>query len=1131
VVVEPVGVEDLTAKFDLSFDFADLGSAGTEASIRYSTELFDHSTVQRFAERLVAILRAAAVNPAIAVGDIEVLTDAERALVLDTWNDTATAVPSSTLIDEFEQRALENPSAVAVWTETGKATYAELDSQANRLAKLLLSYGVTPGSIVGIAVPRSVAMVATVLATLKVGAAYLPLDLTHPADRLAYMIEDSGAALVVGTSEVRAELPGDVLLLDESDIAARIASYDGQPVQRPDFGLDQAAYVIYTSGSTGRPKGVVVPHDGIGSLVATAVERMGLKSDSRVLQFAAVGFDVAVFELAMALCTGAQLVIAPEDVRVADKVLSDFLTDTRITHAILPPSLLSAMPAECDLPEGMTVLVGTETVPPDLVSRWAERLNLLVAYGLTEATVNSTLWLTRPGWTGAVPIGIPDPNTQTYVLDAGLRPVPPGVVGELYVAGRGLARGYLRRHGLTAERFVACPFGEPGSRMYRTGDLARWRADGNLDFLGRSDDQVKVRGFRIELGEIEATLATHPAVRQVAVTVHKADGVTRLAAYAGLGEEIVEPAELRAHLAAKLPEYMVPALVTVLDGTLPLTPNGKLDRAALPVPDFSTVATGTAPSTPVEEALCAAYAEVLGLPQVGVDDDFFALGGDSIVAIRLVSKVRAAGFRVTPRQVFRHRTVAALADVVLVPAVASGNDNGLGTIPRTPVLHSLWQADEPMDGFSSPVLVQVPAGLDETMLHSVLRALVTRHDVLRAALVRRPGEEWSLQVPASVVDPAEWTSRVDVSAVEDLSAYIAEHAEQTTYELDPDGGRMVRAVWYDAGPDEPGRLLLLVHHLVVDGVSWRILLDDLAEAAGKLSAGRTPALPPVPTSFRRWSRLLEEAALQRNDELALWTDLLKDASPLPVSRPVDPRVDVLGKSTVNVSLPVEATTTLLSTAPAKFGVGVDDLLLAALGLALADWRQRWDAGRPDTGTLIAVQTHGRQEQVAGGVDLSRTVGWLADLVPVRLDLSGLNISDALAGGSALKHALDRVAEHRASLPDDGAGYSLLRHLNPTTGPVLAAAGIPSISFNYEGRFDRPESVDWASTPDADEVFTGWGAERPAHYALSVFARTANRTEGPVLMADWHTPEGVLDAGAVEDLAATWVRALTAIATH
>ncbi len=389
------------------------------------------------------------------------------------------------------------------------------------------------------AVPRSADTVATVLAAMRLGAAFLPLDLVHPADRLAYMIEDSRAALVVGTEPVAGKIPDvpgvPVLLLDDPGTAAALRDLPDAPLGSGPAVLDTAAYVIYTSGSTGRPKGVVVPHEGIASLVATAVDRMGLERDSRVLQFASVGFDVFVFELAMALCHGGRLVLITDEARVAGPALTDFLADQRITHMILPPSLVSALPPGCALPEGSTVLVGTETVPPDLFERFGTTAHLICAYGLTEATVNSTLWSARehPGRpSGRVPIGRPDPNTRCYVLDEHLRPVPPGVAGELYVSGRGLARGYLGKPGLTSERFVADPYGPPGSRMYRTGDRARWRADGNVDFLGRVDTQVKVRGFRIELGEIEAALTSHPSVAQAAVVPDRDGDIVRLVGYA-----------------------------------------------------------------------------------------------------------------------------------------------------------------------------------------------------------------------------------------------------------------------------------------------------------------------------------------------------------------------------------------------------------------------------------------------------------------------------------------------------------------------------------------------------------------------------------------------------------------------
>jgi amino acid adenylation domain-containing protein len=499
-------------------------------------------------------------------------------------------------------------------------------------------------------------------------------------------------------------------------------------VETVPFGLDSAAYVIYTSGSTGRPKGVVVPHDGIASLAATAVDRMGLREDSRVLQYASVGFDVAVFELTMAVCVGGTLVIAPDEVRAAGRELTDFLAAQRITHLILPPSLVSALPADCDLPAGATILVGTETVSPALIGRFAGRLTVLVAYGLTEATVNSTLWPARPDWPGAAPIGVPDPNTRVYVLDDRLRPVPPGVVGELYVAGRGLARGYLGRAGLTSERFVANPFGGPGARMYRTGDRARWRRDGNLDFFGRVDDQVKIRGMRVELGEIEATLTRHPAVRQAAVVVDR----DRLVGYVVPRGDVPD---LRPHAAEFLPEHMVPSAIVALDGPLPLTPNGKLDRRALPAVDWAAMAGDDRPATDEEHRLAAVFAEVLDLPSVGVHDNFFALGGHSMAAMRLVGRVRAVfGVDVSIRDVFDAPTVATLVVQLAVGTASRPALTRRGTAPTAAPVQAQWR-DRPGD--DQVFTVSWP---DRDALVAAVEDVVARHEPLRGPGFRA---EWT----------------------------------------------------------------------------------------------------------------------------------------------------------------------------------------------------------------------------------------------------------------------------------------------------------------------------------------------------------------------------------------------------
>ncbi|MEH1125248.1 amino acid adenylation domain-containing protein [Micromonospora sp. CPCC 206061] len=1118
LTVTPEHGETGTARFDLVFAFVERPD-GLDVLIEYRTGLFEAEAIARLGQRLVRLVEAVTADPTVPVGRVDVLGDDERRLVLRDFNATDRVVPEEPFTVLFARQVAERPHAVAVVDGDRSVSYAELDALAGRVAGGLAAKGVGPEDVVGIAVPRSVEMVAAVLGVLRLGAAYLPLDTNQPEDRLAYMVADSGASLVLTPSN---------LALDTPPPAADVA-------------LDQAAYVIYTSGSTGRPKGVVLPHEGISSLVATAVDRMGVGPDSRVLQFASFGFDVAVFELAMALCVGATLVLVPDEARVPDKVLTDLLLEQRISHMILPPSLVSALPAECELPEGAVLLVGTETVPPDLVGRWARRLRVFAAYGLTEATVNSTLWDAEPGWEGAIPIGVPDPNTRTYILDGAMCPVPPGVVGELYVGGRGLARGYLGRHGLTASRFVADPFGPPGARMYRTGDRARWRPDGTIDFLGRVDDQVKIRGFRVELGEVEAAIARHPDVAQAAVV---ADG-KRLIGYAvpgfgaggawterradevdawhegrrrlsGRGARVsgasanqlsgrpVDGAEVRAYVAALLPDYMVPAAMVVLDGPLPLTPNGKLNRRALPAPVFA--ATGRPPRDDRERALCALFAEVLKVPEVGVDDDFFALGGDSIVAIQLVRRARQVGLAVTPRMVLQHRTVAGLAAVADSAAVVT-SDDGTGSVPLTPILRWVREGGGSLRGYNQSVLLQVPAGLGEARLAAALRQVVNRHDMLRARLA-----ESTMEVPSPGA-PSFELRRVAVDGADPRTVITAE-ARAAQRRLDPDAGLLVQAVWFDAG-SEPGRLLLVAHHFAVDWVSWRVILADL-EAAWR--DGTPPA--PVPTSFRRWATLLAAQATEpaREAELPLWTRMLTGGDPLPLDRPVDPSRDVAATARqLTLTLPPDVTGKLLTSVPAAHDGGVNDVFLTGLALAVAEWRER--RGASGRSVSVALEGHGRQEEAGSGADLSRTVGWFTTLYPILLDPGEAGLPPA--------QALARIRATLASIPDGGLGFGLLRHLNPRTRPALEALGVPPIEFNYLGRFDLPDGADWAFAPETDALDIGVDPDMPHRFALSVNAHTEDRPDGPHLCATWIWPDAVLPESAVRDLAESWFRALTA----
>ncbi|MFC8954497.1 amino acid adenylation domain-containing protein [Streptomyces sp. NPDC057101] len=908
-----------TAKFDLVFSFtehttADGSGDSLGCRIEYSTELFDQETAERVGDRLRRLVGALVAAPDEPLSRAGILTDEEHRLVLEGFNGLPRDVDEETLPALFARWAAERPDAVAVVDRSRSVTYAQLDARADRIAGLLAARGVGAESVVGVAVPRSVDMVATVVAALKLGAAFLPLDLVHPGDRLSYMIENSGAAVVVGTEPVAGKIPDvpgvPVLLLDAPDTAAALDALPATPPPGGPAGLHQAAYVIYTSGSTGRPKGVVVPHEGIASLVATAVDRMGLEHDSRVLQFASIGFDVFVFELAMALCHGGRLVLITDEARVAGPALTDFLADQRITHMILPPSLVSALPADCRLPEGSTVLVGTETVPPDLFERFGATANLICAYGLTEATVNSTLWPAREHGgraTGRVPIGRPDPNTRCYVLDEHLRPVPPGVVGELYVAGRGLARGYLGQAGLSAERFVADPYGAPGSRMYRTGDRARWRADGNLDFLGRVDTQVKIRGFRIELGEIEAALAGHPSVAQAAVLPDRDGDIVRLVGYAvpepgagtdpGTGTDSgtgaaprpgLDPQELRAHVAALLPEYMVPALVVPLDGPLPLTPNGKLDHKALPAPDWSAMTGDARPATETQARIAELFCEILKLDGVGVHDSFFALGGHSMASMRLLGRIRAEfGVELSIRDVFDALTVAGIAGKLdgasaARPALRATDGPAPGAdLPAAPVQYGQWQAYLRGPRFDHALVLRSPGGLDAAALAAALDDVTTRHEPLRTAFAAPEGHllRRAVEAPALAVEDCA-----------DLDARLAELAAAVP-DLEAEAPLRARLL---TGPDGAQAVLLTLHYLAADEWSVVPLFRDLTTAYAARTAGRAPDWRPLPvtyTDYARWAREvlgdLTDPDSRGGRQLAYWRRTLKDA-PRELALPAEP---------------------------------------------------------------------------------------------------------------------------------------------------------------------------------------------------------------------------------------------------
>ncbi|MEU2561070.1 condensation domain-containing protein [Streptomyces longispororuber] len=1155
-----------TAKFDLEFTFL-TGPAGQGARchLEYATDLFDRDTVARIADRYLGALRQVLADPGVRVGAVDVLLRDERQ-ELRELNDTAAPVLADTVPGLFERQVAGTPHAVAVECDGVTLTYAELNARADRLARVLAGRGVGPESLVALALPRTADLVVALLGIVKSGAAYVPVDPRYPSERVDSILADARPRAVVTDRPGTGAGPVRVLLRpDEDGVEA--------PVRPPR--PDSALYVMYTSGSTGAPKGVVVTHRTVANGIRQLAAVVG--GGRRVHAATSVNFDVSVFEILTALCTGGVVHVLRDVLALAD----GSGRAGGVVSAV--PSVLAEMVDQ--VADGMTadvVVFGGEALPASLVRRVREAFpgaRVVNCYGQTESFYATAYVVpgpefedtasgpggAAPGTEGAapgpggavgdsggahaaahgvVPIGTPLGNMRVHVLGPGLRPVPPGVVGELYVAGE-IARGYAGRPGLTAERFVADPFGPAGTRMYRTGDLAR-RGGGRLHYAGRADAQVKVLGFRIEPAEVEAALTAHPAVAQAVVTVG-AKGTRHLVGYvvptaAGTGGDTGRPdepgvgltaglsvTELRRFVSERLPEYMVPSAWMVLD-RLPLGPNGKVDRAALPEPRWGT-GTYRAPRSPVEEALTGVYAEVLGLGRVGVDDDFFALGGDSIRSIQVVSRARAVGVRVTPRQVFERRTAAALAAVAVsdrvgsTPVLAELDGGGVGWMPLLPVDSWLVESGG-VSRFAMAALLDLPPDLDEAGLVATVRAVVDHHDALRLRLVPEGG--------LTVGPPGSVDVRALLRHVEGTGS-VPEELAACADALDPVGGVPARFVWFDAGAGRPGRLLVVLHHFAVDGVSWRILLPDLAAAWARIREGGTPSLEPVGTSVRRWAHALvaEASSPRRLAELPYWRRVLDGRDPVLGSRPVDPAVDTLATAdTLEVRLPGAVTRALLTDLPEAFRCGADDGLLAALALAVVRWRRDRDVAEPSV--LLRVEGHGREEAVVPGADLSRTVGWFTTMFPVRLDLDGCDLDEAFAGGPAAGAVVKAVKEQLLAVPDRGIGFGLLRYTNPETGDDLAARPTGQVAFNYLGWFsaaDMPDHLRGLGWNRVAELPVPLDPDMPVPAAVDIHAAAVDRGRGPRLEATLAYATGVLSRTAARELADLWGAAAAGLARH
>ncbi len=1044
-VPEMAGLEVAFDSPDATVNLVDLqlncypDDEGILGHVIYNRDLFDAAGIERLAARFTALLAQAVADPGSPLSRLVALGAGERELIDATGTGD---VATGTISELFEERVAADPGAVAVRHDGQRVTYAELGETAGRIAGWLRAEGIGPGDVVGVRLPRGVPLIAALLGVLRSGAAYLPLDPEHPAARLEFMLADSGAALVLSPTEA----PGTRTVALEEVLRDAPEENDGW---RPAHPRD-TAYLIYTSGSTGTPKAVPVDHAGLSARVGWMRAEYGLGPSDRVLQFASTGFDTHVEEVYPCLLSGGSLLLTdPRQVDVPALLATPEGRELTVLDLPTPywhEMVRLAESGDLRVPDAVRlVIIGADKAEAGAADAWRRLVGrrLVNTYGPTEATVVATFADLTDDEPGTVPpIGRPVAGVRAHVLDASLRPAGVGVPGELYLGGTGIARGYLGRPGLTAERFVADPYGPPGERLYRTGDRVRWREDGRLEFLGRLDHQVKIRGFRVELNEVEAVLREHPDVTAAVAVIGDEGRAKRLTGYV----TGADGADVRAFAAGRLPEYMVPAEIVTL-AEIPLTATGKPDRRALPAPG-RTAETSRAPRGRTEEVLAEVWREVLGLESVGAEDNFFEVGGDSIVSIQVVARARGRGVLITPRLLFRHQTIAALAAVArAAPERTAHEPLTGGDVPLLPMQR--WFLTRPFEDrhyFTQSVLVSVPDGTDETLIARALDEVAARHAALRARFTR--DGEWR----QTVVPPGECRppvcERVDLSGAPDPALALRDRAVELKSGFDLGDPPLVRAALFALGEGEC-RLLVAAHHLVVDAVSWHILLEDLAEGYERLrtGAGTAPAGPT--SSVRDHAEELHAAVL---DELPYWNETSghrEDAGDLASTR------------TVTVGLDEADTEALLTAVPRTHGCRINDVLLTALARA-------WRARTGDASLLVDLESHGR-EPLSDDVDLTRTVGWFTAQYPVRLECGG-DLSQTLRG---VRETLRRV-------PGGGVGYGVLRYLRGEL-PTSAAP----VGFNYLGRFEPGGLAGALFGPAGEDTGPDTGIKGPREHRVEI----------------------------------------------
>ncbi|RAL25792.1 non-ribosomal peptide synthetase [Thermoflavimicrobium daqui] len=1039
--VKPLELEYAISKFDLSLVTKE-SQDQIICQFEYAHSLFKRETIERMKQHFEQIVNEMVTHPNKKIKEVDMLTDQEKYQLLVEWNHTTTPYPKQKTIHEwFEEQVAKTPNNIAVVCKDGKLTYQELNERANRLAHVLRKREVKPDDRVGLLLARSFDVVVGILGILKAGGAYVPIDPSYPVERIRYMLEDSQAMIVLSQASIIEKLLdegneiGEWLDIGEV-VSTEVDSSNLSNMNKP----TDLAYVIYTSGTTGQPKGVMVEHQSLIHLICHFQTEFLINEQDRVGQFANISFDAAVWEIGVSLLSGACLYMIPHDVVLSPVDFEQYVNQHHLSILLLPPTYLCYLHKQ-NMKSLRKVMVGGSASSSNLVEHWKEIYTN--AYGPTETTVCATTWEpTKEEDVMEVPIGKPISNTKIYILDENLQLQPIGVPGELCIGGDGLARGYLNKPELTAEKFILNPF-IPGERIYRTGDVARYLSDGNIEFLGRIDEQVKVRGYRIELGEIESILMSHPNVKNVTVRewTDEQDEMD-LCAYVVLNEHI-SSSELRKYLRRKLPDYMIPSFIMEID-EIPISPHGKVDRSQLPKPDGLELQTEyVAPVTEMEKKLAHIWQQVLGLRKIGVTHHFFELGGDSIKAIQIAAMLQKENLILSVNHLFRAPTIQKVIPYIKSKKQQVKQDLVQGEVPLTPIQAEFFMhAGSYVNHFNQSILLYSPTHLHEDVLNKVLMKLVEHHDALRM-IYRKQKDQW-IQMNRGLEETPFQLDSFDLRNEKNVRDQIEELANQMQSSLDITKGLLMKVGLFQT--DHGDYLLIIIHHLVVDGVSWRILLEDFESGYQQALKQQPIQLPLKTDSYLAWANGLREYAIssQIQKEIPYWEKLCQsEIVPLPKDREVKESF-IQESDYIELSLTKEQTKQLLSQIHHAYNTEINDILLTAVGLTVKDWVNTDQVS-------ILLEGHGREE-ILETIRLHRTIGWFTSCYPVVFDFAQDDSEESI--DQRLSDSIKKVKETLRRIPNRGIGFSILKYLRQAELRSTEFTHFrPEITFNYLGQFD------------------------------------------------------------------------------